>query len=79
MSGIPISRSDHAIIMAKFAKDLLHCMSEELAKLVPVLGSATASLAMRVGKLHGPFSFDQFVDRSMMLQRINGLQTHHWS
>ena len=49
VSGIPISRSDHAIIMAKFARDLLHSMSEELGKLVPVLGSATASLAMRVG------------------------------
>ena len=67
VSGIPISRSDHAIIMAKFARDLLHCLSEELAKLVPVLGSATASLAMRVGK------FVLNIIWSMLIICIHGL------
>lgn len=50
VSGIPVKRDDHAVIMAKFARDMLQTMSEELGKLVPVLGSSTASLAMRVGE-----------------------------
>jgi len=54
VSGIPISRDDHAIIMTKFARDVLHSMSEELGKLVPLLGSATASLALRIGIHSGP-------------------------
>lgn len=54
VSGIPIRRDDHAIIMAKFARDVLNTMSEQLGNLVPILGSSTASLAMRVGIHSGP-------------------------
>ena len=50
VSGIPVRRDDHAIIMAKFARDVLNTMSQQLGNLVPILGSSTASLAMRVGK-----------------------------
>jgi hypothetical protein len=55
VTGIPVRRDDHAIIMAKFARDILNTMSQQLGTLVPILGSTTASLAMRVGKSIGPW------------------------
>jgi class 3 adenylate cyclase len=50
VTGVPQPRKDHAVVMAKFARDLLQTLEEELLKLVPVLGEETTNLAMRVGK-----------------------------
>lgn len=50
VTGVPQPRKDHAVIMAKFARDMLQTLEEELLKLEPVLGKETTNLAMRVGK-----------------------------
>jgi class 3 adenylate cyclase len=54
VTGVPVPQSDHAVIMAKFARDLLETLKEELKKLEHVLGSETLHLAMRVGLHSGP-------------------------
>ena len=50
VTGVPEPRKDHAVIMAKFARDMLEALEEELLKLELVLGKETSNLAMRVGK-----------------------------
>ena len=53
-SGIPEARGDHAVSMAKFARDCLYKM-KSLTKLLEVsLGPDTSALAFRVGLHSGP-------------------------
>lgn len=54
VTGVPERRQDHAIIMTKFARDMLVMLQEELKRLKPKLGSDTLDLAMRVGMHSGP-------------------------
>jgi class 3 adenylate cyclase len=54
VTGVPVPQDDHAVIMAKFARDVLKTLKEELKKLEHVLGSETLHLAMRVGLHSGP-------------------------
>jgi class 3 adenylate cyclase len=54
VTGVPVPQDDHAVVMVKFARDMLETLQEELHNLEPVLGSETLNLAMRVGIHSGP-------------------------
>jgi class 3 adenylate cyclase len=54
VSGLPKPQADHAVVMAKFAYGCHTCMSQLIPELVPVLGSSTAALKIRVGIHSGP-------------------------
>ena len=54
VTGVPVPRDDHAVVMVKFARDMLETLQEELHNLEPALGSDTLDLAMRVGMHSGP-------------------------
>ena len=47
--GLPKARSDHAIVMANFARECLFKMHDQLMFLETSLGPDTASLGMRIG------------------------------
>lgn len=49
VSGLPEPRKDHAITMARFARDLLVTMNQLTSKLEVTLGPDTGDLAMRIG------------------------------
>jgi class 3 adenylate cyclase len=50
----PEPEPDHAVVMARFARDSLEKMGEMLLKLAVTLGPDTTDLAMRVGLHSGP-------------------------
>jgi hypothetical protein len=50
----PEPEPDHAVVMARFARDCLERMGEMLLKLEVTLGPGTSDLAMRVGLHSGP-------------------------
>jgi class 3 adenylate cyclase len=54
VTGCPDVREDHALVMTKFARDMLQCLEKMLRKLAPTLGEDTLNLAMRVGMHSGP-------------------------
>ena len=49
MAGLPEPRSDHALVMARFAKDCLRRMHEAVRELEVILGPDTAELSLRIG------------------------------
>lgn len=49
MAGLPEPRADHAVVMAKFAKECLDKFNELVKQLEISLGPDTADLAMRAG------------------------------
>jgi len=52
--GLPEPCNDHAVVMARFARDCLEKMNEMARKLETTLGPDTANLAMRAGLNSGP-------------------------
>jgi len=54
VSGVPDSRKDHAVAMARFAVDCMHRMHALTRKLEVMLGPDTADLSLRVGIHSGP-------------------------
>jgi class 3 adenylate cyclase len=52
--GLPDPRKDHALVMARFARQCLYQLSILLKKLEVSLGPDTADLAMRIGLHSGP-------------------------
>eukprot|EP00526_Cylindrotheca_closterium_P003860 CAMPEP_0113601554 /NCGR_PEP_ID=MMETSP0017_2-20120614/292_1 /TAXON_ID=2856 /ORGANISM="Cylindrotheca closterium" /LENGTH=1159 /DNA_ID=CAMNT_0000509857 /DNA_START=105 /DNA_END=3584 /DNA_ORIENTATION=- /assembly_acc=CAM_ASM_000147 len=52
--GLPEPNDDHAVVMARFARDCLEKMNEMARKLEATLGPDTANLAMRAGLHSGP-------------------------
>ena len=54
VSGVPDHRSDHAVVMARFARDILIQISVETKKLEGTLGSETSNLNLRIGIHSGP-------------------------
>jgi class 3 adenylate cyclase len=52
--GLPDPRPDHALVMAKFAKDCMNKMNDVVHKLEVKLGPDTAELKLRVGLHSGP-------------------------
>eukprot|EP00934_Nitzschia_sp_Nitz4_P002089 Nitzschia sp. Nitz4//scaffold18_size181773//131592//134526//NITZ4_001933-RA/size181773-processed-gene-0.62-mRNA-1//-1//CDS//3329540065//2089//frame0 len=53
-TGLPERREDHAIVMARFARDCLRKMLHVVRKLEHSLGPSTGDLGMRVGIHSGP-------------------------
>jgi len=47
--GLPVARKDHAVVMARFSRDIVRTTSQLTKKLELLLGPDTADLAMRVG------------------------------
>ena len=54
MVGLPDPRDDHAIVMARFAKDCLYKMNYLTKQLEVALGPDTGDLSMRIGLHSGP-------------------------
>ncbi|KAL3913418.1 MAG: hypothetical protein SGILL_006500 [Bacillariaceae sp.] len=54
VTGLPEPRKDHALVMAKFAKDCLETFNDLSKKLEIALGPDTGDLAMRAGLHSGP-------------------------
>ena len=52
--GLPDPRKDHAVVMARFARDCMSSMREAVKKLEVELGPDTADLSMRIGLHSGP-------------------------
>ena len=52
--GLPEKRDDHAVVLARFAKDCVKKMKQLVQQLVPELGPETAKLGIRVGIHSGP-------------------------
>jgi class 3 adenylate cyclase len=54
VTGIPEPQADHAIIMARFARDCMMKMSQLAGELGETLGADTMDLEMRIGLHSGP-------------------------
>jgi class 3 adenylate cyclase len=54
VTGLPDPQEDHALIMAKFARDCIVKMGQLTTELAGVLGADTATLRIRVGMHSGP-------------------------
>ncbi|KAL7561168.1 hypothetical protein ACA910_011989 [Epithemia clementina (nom. ined.)] len=54
VAGLPEPRNDHAVVMARFARDCLYGFQALCPQLEVILGPDTADLAMRVGLHSGP-------------------------
>jgi class 3 adenylate cyclase len=54
VTGLPHARSDHAVIMAKFAKDCMRKMAKLSLPLAVSLGAETRELKLRIGIHSGP-------------------------
>ena len=54
VSGLPEPRKDHAVAMARFAKDVLHKFNSMVKHMVVELGPDTEDLGLRVGLHSGP-------------------------
>jgi class 3 adenylate cyclase len=54
VTGLPDPRKDHAVVMARFARDCMHRMNILVRKLEVTLGPDTADLSMRFGLHSGP-------------------------
>jgi class 3 adenylate cyclase len=54
VAGLPEARKDHAVVMARFARDCLHRMNDLTKKLELTLGPDTGDLSMRIGLHSGP-------------------------
>lgn len=54
VAGLPEPRKDHAIVMARFARDCLYSMNTLVKQLERLLGPDTRDLAMRIGLHSGP-------------------------
>jgi class 3 adenylate cyclase len=53
-TGLPDPRRDHAIVMARFARDCVHRMNQVVQNLEVSLGPDTADLEIRIGMHSGP-------------------------
>jgi class 3 adenylate cyclase len=49
VAGLPDPRKDHAIVMARFARDVLYKMNDLTKRLEVELGPDTGDLSLRVG------------------------------
>ena len=49
VTGLPNPRKDHAVVMVKFAKEMLLKMAAVTSHLETVLGPGTSALTARVG------------------------------
>lgn len=54
MVGLPDPRKDHAVIMARFARDCMQTVNDLTKKLEVTLGPDTGDLQIRIGLHSGP-------------------------
>ena len=54
VAGVPDPRKDHAVVMARFARDCLTKVNDTVRQLEVTLGPDTGDLSMRVGLHSGP-------------------------
>ena len=54
VTGLPVARKDHALNLAKFARDMMDIWSKEKLRLVSVMGDGLLELGLRVGMHSGP-------------------------
>ncbi|KAG7358840.1 adenylate/guanylate cyclase [Nitzschia inconspicua] len=54
VAGLPDPRKDHAVVMARFARDCLSSLQQMTKELEVTLGPDTADLSMRIGLHSGP-------------------------
>jgi class 3 adenylate cyclase len=54
--GLPNPNRSHAVVMAKFARDCVVKMQQQLADLETTLGSSTRNLGIRIGLHSGPIT-----------------------
>lgn len=54
MAGLPVPRKDHALVMARFAGEIVKEMSNLVKSLEVSLGPDTADLTVRIGMHSGP-------------------------
>jgi class 3 adenylate cyclase len=54
VTGLPDPRKDHAVVMARFARDALNKMNDLTKRLEVSLGPDTGDLSMRFGLHSGP-------------------------
>lgn len=54
VAGLPDPRKDHAVVMARFARDCMHAMRDLTKTLEMTLGPDTGELEMRMGLHSGP-------------------------
>jgi class 3 adenylate cyclase len=52
--GLPDPNPQHAVVMSRFARDVIYKMNSLTARLEQILGPGTAELQMRVGLNSGP-------------------------
>jgi len=60
VTGLPDPRKDHAVAMARFARDCLIKMRYLSKRLEVTLGPDTGDLAMRIGMHSGPVTAGKF-------------------
>jgi len=67
--GLPDPRKDHAVIMARFARDCLQTVNDLTKKLEVTLGPDTGDLQIRIGCHSGPGKTHQMVvDRHLLIR-----------
>lgn len=54
VAGLPEPRKDHAVVMARFARDTLHKFNSLVKQLVVELGPDTEDMRIRIGLHSGP-------------------------
>jgi hypothetical protein len=54
VAGLPEKRRDHAVVMARFARDILKKMNDVVRELESTLGPETGDLSIRIGLHSGP-------------------------
>jgi class 3 adenylate cyclase len=54
VTGVPIPKEDHAVVMADFAREILSAFNAVASTLEVQLGPDTADLSMRAGIHSGP-------------------------
>lgn len=66
VTGLPEPTIDHAIIMCKFARDILTQFNQLSSQLEIILGPDTGDLAIRVGIHSGPVTAGKRVKRACL-------------
>lgn len=59
-AGLPVARTEHAVVMARFARDCMYKMWELSKELEVTLGPESGHLSMRMGIHSGPVTAGKY-------------------